>query len=186
MKGPYDDIIHLPHPVSKTHSRMSMIERAAQFSPFAALTGYGAAIKETARLTDRKLELDEETQALLDLPETGIADAETWTAVEALSLQLAAKTPNPDRDAEQGLAYPGRAVTQGSIGPDVMQVEQWLNGRANLYCGEAFVQENSSFGPAETVAVKAAQARAGLEQTGIVNRETWAALRAQSCECEEE
>lgn len=67
MKGPYDDIIHLPHPVSKTHSRMSMIERAAQFSPFAALTGYGAAIKETARLTDRKLELDEETQALLDL-----------------------------------------------------------------------------------------------------------------------
>ena len=67
-----------------------------------------------------------------------------------------------------------------------MQVEQWLNGRANLYCGEAFVQENSSFGPAETVAVKAAQARAGLEQTGIVNRETWAALRAQSCECEEE
>ena len=67
MKGPYDDIIHLPHPVSKTHPRMSMIERAAQFSPFAALTGYGAAIKETARLTDRKLELDEETQALLDL-----------------------------------------------------------------------------------------------------------------------
>ena len=51
MKGPYDDIIHLPHPVSKTHPRMSMIERAAQFSPFAALTGYGAAIKETARLT---------------------------------------------------------------------------------------------------------------------------------------
>ena len=107
-------------------------------------------------------------------------------AVEALSLQLAAKTPNPDRDAEQGLAYPGRAVTEGSIGPDVMQVEQWLNGRANLYCGEDFVTENSSFGPAETVAVKAAQARAGLEQTGIVNRETWAALRAQSCECEEE
>ena len=67
MKGPYDDIINLPHPVSKTHPRMSMIERAAQFSPFAALTGYGAAIKETARLTDRKLELDEETQALLDL-----------------------------------------------------------------------------------------------------------------------
>ena len=53
MKGPYDDIIHLPHPVSKTHPRMSMIERAAQFSPFAALTGYGAAIKETARLPDR-------------------------------------------------------------------------------------------------------------------------------------
>ena len=138
------------------------------------------------RYTDETAASTRSAQALLDLPETGIADAETWTAVEALSLQLAAKTPNPDRDAEQGLAYPGRAVTQGSIGPDVMQVEQWINGRANLYCGEDFVQENSSFGPAETVAVKAAQARAGLEQTGIVNRETWAALRAQSCECEEE
>ena len=138
------------------------------------------------RYTDETAASTRSAQALLDLPETGIADAETWTAVEALSLQLAAKTPNPDRDAEQGLAYPGRAVTEGSIGPDVMQVEQWINGRANLYCGEDFVQENSSFGPAETVAVKAAQARAGLEQTGIVNRETWAALRAQSCECEEE
>ena len=138
------------------------------------------------RYTDETAASTRSAQALLDLPETGIADAETWTAVEALSLQLAAKTPNPDRDAEQELAYPGRAVTKGSVGPDVMQVEQWLNGRANLYCGEAFVQENSSFGPAETVAVKAAQARAGLEQTGIVNRETWAALRAQSCECEEE
>ena len=138
------------------------------------------------RYTDETAASTRSAQALLDLPETGIADAETWTAVEALSLQLAAKTPNPDRDAEQGLAYPGRAVTKGSVGPDVMQVEQWLNGRANLYCGEDFVTENSSFGPAETIAVKAAQARAGLEQTGIVNRETWAALRAQSCECEEE
>ena len=138
------------------------------------------------RYTDETAASTRSAQALLNLPETGIADAETWTAVEALSLQLAAKTPNPDRDAEQGQAYPGRAVTKGSVGPDVMQVEKWLNGRANLYCGEDFVQENSSFGPAETVAVKAAQARAGLEQTGIVNRETWAALRAQSCECEEE
>ena len=136
--------------------------------------------------TDETAAATRSAQQLLGLEQTGIADADTWTAVEALSLQLAAKTPNPDRDAEQGLAYPGRAVTQGSIGPDVMQVEQWLNGRANLYCGEDFVQENSSFGPAETVAVKAARARAGLEQTGIVNRETWAALRAQSCECEEE
>ena len=138
------------------------------------------------RYTEETATATRSAQQLLGLEQTGIADADTWTAVEALSLQLAAKTPNPDRDAEQGLAYPGRAVTKGSVGPDVMQVEQWLNGRANLYCGEDFVTENSSFGPAETVAVKAAQARAGLEQTGIVNRETWAALRAQSCECEEE
>ncbi|MDD6033656.1 MAG: hypothetical protein PUC47_09280 [Oscillospiraceae bacterium] len=55
----YDDIIHLPHHVSATRPQMSMMDRAAQFSPFAALTGYDAAIKEAARLTDRKIELDD-------------------------------------------------------------------------------------------------------------------------------
>ena len=123
-------------------------------------------------------------QALLGLPETGIADAETWTAVEALSLQLATGMPNPDRDAALEMAYPGRAMKEGSVGPDVMQIEQWINSRANLCCGESFVWDNASFGPAETVAVKAAQARAGLCQTGTVGRETWAALRAQSCACD--
>ena len=62
----YDDIIDLPHHVSATRPRMSMIDRAAQFSPFAALTGYDAAIKETGRLTDRRIELSEESCAALD------------------------------------------------------------------------------------------------------------------------
>lgn len=56
----YDDIIDLPHHVSERHPQMPMIDRAAQFSPFAALTGYDAAIVETARLTDRKRELSED------------------------------------------------------------------------------------------------------------------------------
>ena len=55
----YDDIINLPHHVSLTHPHMSRLDRAAQFSPFAALTGYDAAIKESARLTDKKVELGE-------------------------------------------------------------------------------------------------------------------------------
>jgi hypothetical protein len=59
MTKPYDDIIHLKHHVSATRPLMAAIDRAAQFSPFAALTGYDAAIKETARLTDKRLELDE-------------------------------------------------------------------------------------------------------------------------------
>ncbi len=59
MTKEYDDIIHLPHHVSKTHPPMAVIDRAAQFSPFAALTGYDAAVKETARLTDERVELDE-------------------------------------------------------------------------------------------------------------------------------
>lgn len=62
----YDDIIDLPHHVSETHPRMSLYDRAAQFSPFAALTGHGAAIRETARLTDRRLELDEDSRRILD------------------------------------------------------------------------------------------------------------------------
>ncbi len=56
----YDDIIILPHYISDKHPKMSMHDRAAQFSPFAALTGHGDAIKETARLTDEKLELSED------------------------------------------------------------------------------------------------------------------------------
>ncbi len=59
MTGEYDDIIHLPHHVSATHPPMTAMDRAAQFSPFAALTGYDAAIKETARLTDERIALDE-------------------------------------------------------------------------------------------------------------------------------
>lgn len=59
MTQAYDDIINLPHHVSTTRPHMAVADRAAQFSPFAALTGYDAAIKETARLTDEKIELDE-------------------------------------------------------------------------------------------------------------------------------
>ena len=62
----YEDIFDLPHHVSKTRPQMSMLDRAAQFSPFAALTGYDSAINETGRLTNEKLELDEDTRAVLD------------------------------------------------------------------------------------------------------------------------
>lgn len=62
----YDDIINLPHHVSVRHRQMSLIDRAAQFSPFAALTGHDAAIKETQRLTDEWMELNEDRKELLD------------------------------------------------------------------------------------------------------------------------
>lgn len=58
MTGKYDDIIDLPRPASK-HPKMSRIDRAAQFSPFAALTGHEDSIKETARLTEKQIDLDE-------------------------------------------------------------------------------------------------------------------------------
>lgn len=62
----YSDIIHMPHHVSVKHPQMAISDRAAQFSPFAALTGYDAAILETARLTDRKQELDEDQRTILN------------------------------------------------------------------------------------------------------------------------
>lgn len=64
--GKYDDIIHLPHHVSTKHPQMPALDRAAQFSPFAALTGYETAIAETARLVDRRIELDENRKEELD------------------------------------------------------------------------------------------------------------------------
>lgn len=66
MTGPYDDMLNFPHPVSEKHPRMPILSRAAQFSPFAALTGYEAAVQETARLTDRKIELSEDEKVVLD------------------------------------------------------------------------------------------------------------------------
>ena len=66
MSGKYDDIIDLPHPTSQNHPRMSLYDRAAQFSPFAALTGHSAAMAETGRLTNRRVELDEYEMARVD------------------------------------------------------------------------------------------------------------------------
>ena len=62
----YADIIYLPHHISKKYPQMSMEDRAAQFSPFAALTGHDAAIQETARLTDTEIFLDEESLSALN------------------------------------------------------------------------------------------------------------------------
>lgn len=59
MTGAYDDIINLPHHISEIHPHMPELDRAAQFSPFAALTGYDDAVREAARLTDERIELDE-------------------------------------------------------------------------------------------------------------------------------
>ena len=70
----YEDILNLPHHVSKTRPQMSMLDRAAQFSPFAALTGYDDAIKETGRLTDEKIEMDEDRKAALDMKQANLIE----------------------------------------------------------------------------------------------------------------
>ena len=72
--GKYDDIIGLPHHVSATRPHMPMIDRAAQFMPFRALTGYEGAVQETARLTDEKIELTGDEKAALDAKLQRLAD----------------------------------------------------------------------------------------------------------------
>lgn len=73
-KNPYADIIHLPHHKAVNRPHMSMHDRAAQFSPFAALSGFDGVIAETGRLTDRKIELSESEKVLLDQKLTLIDD----------------------------------------------------------------------------------------------------------------
>ena len=72
--NPYADIIHLPHHQAANRPHMSLYDRAAQFSPFAALTGFDGVIAETARTTDRKIELSESEKVLLDQKLTLIDD----------------------------------------------------------------------------------------------------------------
>ena len=142
------------------------------------------------RYTEETATATRSAQQLLGLEQTGIADADTWTAVEALSLQLAAHAPNPDRDPPPGIAYPGRAIAEGSAGQEVGQVERWINRRAQLSCGEGYVADNNRFGASDAAAVRAVQQQAGLQPVnGIVYRETWHALQAQCtdpCGCEKE
>lgn len=71
----YREIIDLPHHVSPTRPQMPMSDRAAQFAPFAALTGYDAAIKETGRLTGERIELDEEALNYLNMRYQLLVDA---------------------------------------------------------------------------------------------------------------
>ena len=66
MDRNYDDIINLPHHISKTRPRISLEQRSAQFAPFSALTGYEDEIAETGRWVDEKLDLDEERKQILD------------------------------------------------------------------------------------------------------------------------
>ncbi len=73
MSFEYEDILYLPHHVSKTRARMSQADRAAQFSPFAALTGYDAAVAETARVTCDRVELSEDARMELNEMLNGLA-----------------------------------------------------------------------------------------------------------------
>ena len=110
MTGPYDDIIALSHPISARHPRMPASNRAAQFAPFAALTGYDAALLETARKTDRQIVPDENVKDTLDQKQQLLCHAAPKQPTVTVTCFV------PDRRKEGG-AYVTRSGRFRSIDP---------------------------------------------------------------------
>lgn len=103
MTDSYDDIIDLPRHVSKTRPQMSTINRAAQFSPFAALSGHEAAVKETSRLTEQRVELDEYLKNAINAQLQIIADRIT----EQPPITVTYFQPDPIKDGGTYLTTSG-------------------------------------------------------------------------------
>ena len=114
MSGKYDDIINMPHHVSTRHRPMSQSDRAAQFSPFSALTGYEAALSESARVTDERIELDEQEQQRLDSQVTGMRRSQVGTGMRNERI----RTYN----------FPQGRVTDHRIGLTLYKIDSVMDG----------------------------------------------------------
>jgi hypothetical protein len=123
----YDDIIDLPYPFPSRYPRMSMIDRGAQFSPFAALTGYDAVIQETARLTDSEIQLDED--AIHALNEKILLLTEILPQQPNVTI-----TYFRGDDRKSGGAY-------RSISSNVLKIDP-INRQITLHCGTCISFEN--------------------------------------------
>ena len=102
--GKYAEIINLPHYQSKKRAQMSNYDRAAQFSPFAALTGYEAAVAEAGRLTDERLELSEERAQFLD----SCLELIKEHLAEQPAISITYFQPDPQKSGGQYLCLSGR------------------------------------------------------------------------------
>jgi len=114
-------------------------------------------------------------QQFAGLEPTGTVDADTWQAAEALSLALLGLAW-PTR-ADDDDAYPGFAIGEGSVGPQVRQAQRWLNRYAAQYCTEDHLEEDGLYNAEETAAVRSLQNRFGFAETGVLDRESWQQLR---------
>lgn len=114
MSGKYDDIIGLPRHVSAKHRPMSRRDRAAQFAPFAALTGHGAALSETARLTTDMIELSEDAKALLDMKQQVLC--EVLTAAHHPEVTVMYFRPDEVKNGGEYVSLTGRIKEIDSVG----------------------------------------------------------------------
>ena len=121
----YSDIIDLPHHQSRVHPRMSLLNRAAQFAPFAALTGYGDAIDEAARMTDRRVELSEAEQQELN------AKLKRLGARLPAQAEITYFVPDARKNGGQ---YVTRSVTVRQILPSEARIALSGGGSIDLDC----------------------------------------------------
>ena len=114
----YEDIINLPHPVSKKHPRMSLYDRAAQFSPFAALTGHNAAIIETARLTEKKIRQSEDAISILN--------EKLHIITENLGAEVTITYFLPDDRKEGGAYVRHTGAVKNGVRNCILQSKDWM------------------------------------------------------------
>ena len=127
---------------------------------------------------------DELTQTVLSfqrafgLAGDGVVGPATWNEALRIYLSLAAgQCPGGCEMTAQHTDWPGYGLAEGSTGPAVLQLQQWMNDIAQLYCPVLFLAEDGIFGPDTKAAVLAFQKGFGLEETGVVDEITWDTIR---------
>ena len=138
MSGNYDDIINLPHHVSKNHPQMSIVDRAAQFSPFAALTGHSEAIDETARLTDRKIELDESRKEIINEKMRVISESG-----DSLQVEVVCFVPDSRKDGGEYVSVFGTVRKIDGIAREIIMSDGRIIPLENIY--DVFFVDKSVF-----------------------------------------
>ncbi len=141
MSDGYNDIINLPHHVSTKHPRMKMIDRAAQFSPFAALTGHGAAVSETERLTENFAEPDEYEKSIINEKLRFLAELVSQRPVA----EIVYFEPDKRKDGGEYVTVTGEVKKIDSVGQSVLMADgqrisaEFISDiRCDLF-GEAFL-----------------------------------------------
>ena len=141
MSDGYNDIINLPHHVSTKHPRMKMIDRAAQFSPFAALTGHGAAVSETERLTENFAEPDEYEKSIINEKLRFLAELVSQHPVA----EIVYFEPDKRKDGGEYVTVTGEVKKIDSVGQSVLMTDgqrisaEFISDiRCDLF-GEAFL-----------------------------------------------
>lgn len=141
MSDGYNDIINLPHHVSTKHPRMKMIDRAAQFSPFAALTGHGAAVSETERLTEKFAEPDEYEKSIINEKLRFLAELISQHPVA----EIVYFEPDKRKDGGEYVTVTGEVKRIDSVGQSVLMADgqrisaEFISDiRCDLF-GEAFL-----------------------------------------------